>query len=251
MSFSILNKTTYNLYLSSNDRVGGTNNNATYQVNFDDFLPRKYNNYKMIWNLSTTGGLYKDTTSINANVNAIIATGNTTLVFASTTGMFIGMSVSGVGIPSNTYITAVAAGTSVTINNLTTTSIPSGTTMSFTGSIYAGAKVYCNFGGTTYSFDTSNRGASSCIGYINRDPQGTTTSSNTLSCFYSQNPPKTINRPNQHIITIQIYNSQTPLVLFANTDANGNALTDCTAYNMTMEFLPIEDSLVDVLKDSW
>jgi hypothetical protein len=149
MSFSILNKTTYNLYLSSNDRVGGTNNNATYQVNFDDFLPRKYNNYKMIWNLSTTGGLYKDTTSISANVNAIITTGVATLTFGSTTGMFIGMSVSGVGIQPNTYITVVTAGTSVTINNLTTASIPSGTTISFTGSIYAGAKVYCNFGGTT------------------------------------------------------------------------------------------------------
>ena len=244
MSQTILNKTTYALYLSSADKISGTNNNATYQINFDDFLPRKYNNYKMIWNLSTTGGLYKDSSSQLYNVNAIIGIGVNVLTFNSTTNLFVGMAVSGLNIPANAYITAVTANTSVTLNVYTTGSIPNATTITFTGAIYAGAKVYCNFGGTTYSFDTGTKSQSSCIGYINRDPQGTTTSSNTLSCFYSQNPPKTINRPNQHILNIQIYNSQTPAVLFVNTDALGNAISDCTAYNLTMEFLPIEESLV-------
>ena len=240
MSYSILEKTTYNLYLSSNDKVSGTNNNATYEINFNDFLPTKYDTYKVIWNLSTVGGLYKDSTSVNINVNAIISTGVTTLSFASTTNIFVGMSVTGLNIPSNTYVTAKINSTTITISNQTTGSIPSGTTISFTGAIYAGAKVYCNFGGTSYSFDTSTKGPSQCIGYIIRDPQGTTTSSNTLSCFYSQNCPKTINRPNQNILTIQIFNSQTPLVYFCNTDASGNALADCTPYNLIMEFLPIE-----------
>ena len=172
------------------------------------------------------------------------------------------------GIAANTYVTSIESSNAINISSLTTASIPSGTNITFTatvlinnrpsdyiqsgttinfiGTIYAGAKVYCNFGGTSYSFDTSSKGPSQCIGYITRDPQGTTTSSNTLSCFYSQNCPKTISRPSQHIISIQIYNSQTPALYFVNTDSVGNALTDCTPYNMTMEFLPIEDSLVEL-----
>ena len=34
------NKKTYNLYLQSTDRISGTNNNPTFYVNWDAFLPR-------------------------------------------------------------------------------------------------------------------------------------------------------------------------------------------------------------------
>ena len=34
------NKKTYNLYLSSNDKISGTHNNPTFNVNWDTFLPR-------------------------------------------------------------------------------------------------------------------------------------------------------------------------------------------------------------------
>ena len=320
MSYSILKKTTYEVYLSSADKVSGTNNNATYEINFHDLLPLKYKAYKMIWNLSTSGGLYKDSSNITSNINVALSAGVNKLKFASTVGMYAGMLVTGLNIPPNTYVTystntasqttntnGIAAsgsynltfGTSgwytgqyvgmlvtglniqpdtyitvvspsnyttlskpitgsipsgtpisftgfVNVSNSTTGIIPSGTSILVTGSIYGGAKVYCDFGGTSYSFDTSSKGPSQCVDYITRDPQGTTTSSNTLSCFYSQNCPKTMSRPSQNTVTIQIYNSQTPNLLFVNTDSLGNALTDCTPYNMTMEFLQIEDSLVEL-----
>ena len=37
----------YTLYLSSVDKVSGTNNNATFNVNFQDFLPKEYDTYKI------------------------------------------------------------------------------------------------------------------------------------------------------------------------------------------------------------
>ena len=176
MSNAILNKTTYTLYLSSADKISGTNNNATYQVNFDDFLPRKYNNYKMNWCCSTAGGTYKDNSSLG----------------------------------------------------------------------YSGAKVFVDFGVTTFSFDTSTKSQSNCIGYIYRDPQGTTTTSNALSCCFGQNAPKTINRPNQNMITIKIYNLKSPTVLLTDTDNASPSVAsgDCTSYSLTMEFTPIDDRLV-------
>ena len=35
----------YNIYINSNDKMSGKNNNATFQINWNDFLPR---NYKII-----------------------------------------------------------------------------------------------------------------------------------------------------------------------------------------------------------
>ena len=47
------NDSTYTLVLNSNDKVDGTNNNATFQVNWKDFLPEEYDRYKMV--LSVVG----------------------------------------------------------------------------------------------------------------------------------------------------------------------------------------------------
>ena len=59
----ILDKPTYNLIINSSDKISGTNNNATFQINWDDFLPRKFNMYKVIFSFQTTGGYYKDNTA--------------------------------------------------------------------------------------------------------------------------------------------------------------------------------------------
>ena len=37
----------YNVYINSNDKMSGKNNNATFQINWDDFLPRNYKYYNV------------------------------------------------------------------------------------------------------------------------------------------------------------------------------------------------------------
>ena len=32
----------YNIYINSNDKMSAKNNNATFQINWNDFLPRNY-----------------------------------------------------------------------------------------------------------------------------------------------------------------------------------------------------------------
>jgi hypothetical protein len=60
MSSNILDKISYTLFLDSDDKVSGTNNNATFNINWVAFLPMKYSYYKVIFNFQTVGGYYKD-----------------------------------------------------------------------------------------------------------------------------------------------------------------------------------------------
>jgi hypothetical protein len=60
MSYNVLDKLTYTLVLNSADKVSGTNNNATFNINWAAFLPIKYSYYKVIFNFQTVGGYYKD-----------------------------------------------------------------------------------------------------------------------------------------------------------------------------------------------
>ena len=54
------NEKSYSLVINSADKISGTNNNATYQVNWDDFLPRDISNYKVVYSFQTSGGYYCD-----------------------------------------------------------------------------------------------------------------------------------------------------------------------------------------------
>ena len=55
------NKKTYNLYLSSNDKISGTHNNPTFNVNWDTFLPRnKY--FSVNFSFVSCAGQYADCT---------------------------------------------------------------------------------------------------------------------------------------------------------------------------------------------
>ena len=62
-----------------------------------------------------------------------------------------------------------------------------------------------------------------------------------------QNAPKTIQRPNQNLINIQIYNNSNVYTngslvqnqLLVNTDYFSNPLTDMTSYSMILEFIPL------------
>ena len=244
MSYSIIEKPSYCLYINSTDKISGTNNNATYQVNWNDFLPLKYGSYKMIWSLNSVGGYYKD--SNNVTISGATGTSGSASINITTSGLnlTVGMSVvSSASIPANTYIVSVNP-TYIGLNNNLTAAIITSTSISFIGQVFSGAILKVNFGTGSLSYDTSSKSASYEIGYIQRDPQSTSSSSNTLSAFYAQNPPKTLQRPNQNFITIQIYNAQTPAIYLYNTDTSGNALSDMTGYNLCMEFVPIESSIV-------
>ena len=75
--------------------------------------------------------------------------------------------------------------------------------------------------------------------------QSTPSNSKNLSAFYLQSPPKTINRPNQNLINISIYNITNNLLLVDTSQFTPTVLlTDMTPWNMILEFTPIEDSKI-------
>ena len=266
----ILDKTNYTVYLNSNDRISGTHNNATYQVNWDDFLPRNYQFYKVIFSMNTVGGYYVDFMN---NTGSSVFTGSistTTLTVSALTSGYIqvGSTITGTGVTANTTITAFLTGTQGGIGtySVSTSQTVASTTITGTSNYnsnqpinYNSAKVVLSNFGKSYSYDTSNKSQSLTLGYITRDVQLTGTSSNTsntLSAFYLQNAPKTITRPNQNLITISLYNVsfQTPTLL-TTTDKYGNCanypvtttgstISDCTPYNIILDFIPIEDSKI-------
>jgi hypothetical protein len=173
MSYNSLESRSYTLYLSSADKISGTNNNATFAVNWNELLPQAFNEYKMIFCVSTAGGYYKD-----------------------------------------------------------------GTTLT-----YSIARVKADFGGARqFCYDTSTSGPGTIIGTVQRDQQTSTSSSNVLSCFYYQNPAKTIARPTQNTLTLSFTNmsNNSPLV---TTDSAGTAQSDMTSYVAQFEFIPVRSSL--------
>jgi len=174
-----LEKSTYSLILNSNAKVSGsTNNNAVFNVNWEDFLPREYQKYKVAFNFQTTGGNYKD----------------------------------------GTYTSVATVFSSATIN--------------------------INFSGRSYSYDATTTSPSVVLGIIMRDIQISTSSSNTLGCYYLYNPPRTISRPNTNQLTVQLYNQSTSKLL-VDTNSGGTALlTDCTTWTGIFEFIPIDDDVI-------
>ena len=55
----------YTVFLSSVDKASGNNNSATFQINWADFLPRKFTTYKMSFSFQSGGGNYKDSSFTN------------------------------------------------------------------------------------------------------------------------------------------------------------------------------------------
>jgi len=117
--------------------------------------------------------------------------------------------------------------------------------------VFSTAKVHMNFQGRSYTYDTALKSQSAALGFIQRDIQTTTTASNTLSCFYLQNPPKCIVRPNTNVLTVSVYNSFINNTLLSDTNAAGTALLgDMTPWSMVLEFIPIGDSKRTPSKES-
>ena len=276
----ILDKKNYTLFINSNDKISGSNNNATYQVNWDDFLPRNYNCFKLTYLFQSSGGNYIDFTSnSNSAFTATISSTTLTIVAIQSGIIFVGQTITGTGVTS-CVITNFLTGTQSTAGATYTISVSQtvATTTAMVGTgvnngvpiTYNSAKIVLQgLGGRSYSFDTSSKSQSYSLGIVQRDLQltGTSTSaSNTMSAFYLQNPSKTISRPNQNLMNIQIYNiSYTTPTLFTTTDAYGNtatyaggttannkalnsAINDMTPYQMVLEFYTIEESILKDIK---
>lgn len=176
MNIDFLDTPSYTLFLSSDDKVSGSNNNAVFNVNWESFLPRNYDQFKVCYSFLTAGGNYKDGIS-NSNFN--------------------------------------------------------------------NCKIVCNFQGRSLSYGTSNNGPSSILGFGQRDMQNSTSTSNSFATFFYQFPAKTISRPTQNALNIQVYNAglQNGLANQLLVDTSTTALlTDMTSWQMVMEFIPVAPS---------
>ena len=238
MSNSLETKS-YTLYLSSSDKISGTNNNATFNINFDDFLPREYDTYKLVYNFQSGGGLYQDsifTTDKNVTiVNGIMTVAESTAIIGD--GIRVGQLLTDDNITFPTYILSYGSGTgqstgvgvtgtyNITNNNQNILSIPIGS------QYFSGCKIQMNLGGRSYSFESSQT-----LGYTKKE-------NNIFSSFYLENVPKTISRPTQNQITISLYNLNYSNILLYDTDLSGNILTDCTPWNIIIEFIPILNAI--------
>ena len=154
-------------------------NNATFTIDWANFLPREYTQYKVWFNFQSTGGNYKDT-----------------------------------------------AGSTLT---------------------YSAAKIFINFGCRSFTYDTGSKGGSLLLGMVQRDIQTTTSASNTFSCYYTWNPPKSISRPESNIITVQIVNpanTVAPNLLYDTNTSGSTVAVDCTPYTMLIEFVPLDNDVV-------
>ena len=333
-----LDKNSYTLFLNSSDKVSGTNNNANFDVNWDAFLPRDIEYFKVVYSFQTSGGYYRDNftqfkvLSYAAPVQVIYQIATPVVYNAATnTSSFVVSVLTNGPLLLNNYIgyggikyliiqgagavgdTCIVQGNAILATNAnlfqsnytqlscdTATlgqylgSLSVGQSLNYNGSSYPiiklgpavgavdgppkstlsvvvigtifsaqipanaivyasnnttynGCKIVANFLGQSKSFDTSSKCPSLTLGYGFRDVQISTSNSNCISTFYMQNPPKTIQRPNQNLLNIQIYNNSnvytngvlTQNQLLVNTDYFSNPLTDMTSYSMIIEFIPL------------
>ena len=100
---------TYTLVLNSQDKISGNNNNATFQVNWKDFLPEEYDRYKMIFTFQTAGGTYADGAYPTYAYAGLSASTQISLVANSYVQNlpnfpFVAQQVTGVGIPIGTTL---------------------------------------------------------------------------------------------------------------------------------------------------
>lgn len=112
---------------------------------------------------------------------------------------------------------------------------------------YANCEINVDFGSKNFSYDTKQQAQSVTLGYAQRDIQSASANNakNTYACFFNYNCPKTIARPENNIMTINIYNMYN-VVNGSNTLLydTSNAATpvvqgDMTPWSMIMSFSPV------------
>jgi len=262
ISTNSLETKSYTLFLSSTDKISGTNNNATFNINWDSFLPRDYDTYKVSFSLQTAGGLYKDSsfyvtpaaynTTTATIVNNILTFTSANLSAQTFSGnLAIGQLITGYKtdaspITKTYYITGMNGNTGSYTGNANYYITNNGeniTLNTFQGNqIFSGLKLQLNFKGRSYSFDSSNESQSNTLGFAQRDIQTGNSSSNSFSTFYLQFAPKTISRPTDNQITLSFYNLNYPNVFLTDTNTTGSQLSDMTGWNIILEFTPVLSS---------
>jgi hypothetical protein len=165
---------TYSVCINSINKISGLNNNCSFSIPWLQVLPTMhYEKFKVIYNFQSTGGYYKDSSTIT----------------------------------------------------------------------YTSAKLLCDFGSRSFTYDTSTNGPSTTMGVITRDIQTTTSSSNTFSAFFYQNTSKSIGKPTNNQLNVQIINNYNNGPLY-NTDVNGNIQSDMTSWILFLEFIPIPNETI-------
>ena len=112
---------------------------------------------------------------------------------------------------------------------------------------YSSAKLYVDFGSRNYQYDTNSNGPANSLGILSRDIQSTTSTSNCFTAFFYQNSSKTISRPVNNQVNIQIINNSASVPL-VNTDASGTAYPDMTIWSLYLEFIPIPNEVRSLIK---
>ena len=173
---------TYSLVLHSNDRIAGTHNNPTFNIEWDNFLPPDIADYKVCYTFQSTSGFYCDsfyqknpltptvgvTETISSDWTKPNSIGANLLIFGSATSVTVGNMVYGVGVPINSTIKGIAsAGTSyaymsspLTANIVETSSLQIVNPTSVNAVGFSSARILANFGNKSYSYDTSIKGQS-------------------------------------------------------------------------------------------
>jgi hypothetical protein len=245
---------TYTLFLASADKVSGTNNSAVFNVNWDSFLPREYDTYKVTFSYQSGGGNYKDSSFSCSTSSQCASLVNNILTFTSANisasnfsgtvnvGQQLTISTSTPVSTKTYYITGRNSGTGSYLSSSSyyvTNNNESLSITNFSGNqVFSGVKIVMDLQGRSYSYDSSSSSPSVTLGYAQRDIQTGTSSSNSFSAFYLQFPPKTVSRPTQNTLRLSFYNLNYPTNLLTDTSALGNNSSDMTPWNIILEFIP-------------
>ena len=231
---------TNNSLIQSGMSITGTNVTGTPTVSTISNVTIGGNTVNLFTFSSAQGSTLATGTVLTFSTTGTMASVTNFSLGTLTPAILPGATVSGSGITGSPTVLSIS-GTSIVLSSAQ----PLGTNQSLTFSsvyIFSSAKVSMNTLGRSFSFDTATKSPSIALGVIQRDIQISGTASNTLSCYYLYNPPKTISRPNQNLITVSIYNQATGLLL-TDTNSAGNALaSDMTSWTGCFEFIPIEGS---------
>jgi hypothetical protein len=139
---------TYVVVLNSNNKIGGTNNQASFNVDYS-FLPKNYQYYKMNYSFQSAGGVYKDqiiefggSTSGNTLTISAIETISGVTQFCALNARLFSM-MSNVAVPDNTYITAYGSSSVGALGTYTLSQMPLFDILSIsaTGTITSGSNV--------------------------------------------------------------------------------------------------------------
>jgi hypothetical protein len=219
-----MSEVTYSLVVNSQDKIAGTHNNATFNIEWDNFLPVDIKEYKVRYTFQSTAGYYNDgvfqtNPLVPTNGVATVATttavrsGTSVITFASAhASLIVGEYVYGVGISQGTTIVKVT-GAVVNLSLPVFATISAATDLQIVTAAsvnlirFSSARVLANFGSKSYSYDTNVKGQSVNIGNIVRDTQSMSSRSNDFNSDYRQNCPRSIQRPASNVFTVAIKNN--------------------------------------------